>query len=1072
MHRVDLCYDLPFAMDVMESASLPYINRKTLGNWAGPTELREGKRLFDNGFVKIEAIEPPMIRGVIDYGSRDVLTRFRVSQDGSIENLCPCRDCRERGLVCSHAIALGLAYVDLHSDSRTDRQLRIEARKEAEEVFGPGEAFIKRAPGPDGKSIKASIRLRLESGWQEARLNGGIPLQIQLCWEKKRTRIERVSTAIPFAFGEKDLNLLYILEDMAGGPIKEPIHIDADQMVDLLDELAGTSIHLPGGEKSAPIKNDPVVPHVSAAMDEQTGDLLLKMDLAGTDQRSEDPLCLVGKRSGWIYADGCFRPLADLLPDSFRDLYDGERRIERSQLVRFLRTELPRLEDAVLVDMAFPVGDLVYIQGSPEFMVRLSGNHEELTIDLDATYEGYRCPAGADTAPFDMFAAPDPENLLTYATRDHDAEKAALDWLGSIGLAAERGDHLPRLYGTRQVMEFLAAKVPVIRSRGWDVEFGGWLETLTRTAEWVVPSLEVKRLESGEGGFQVSFRYIDGNQEPLPPHLIEEAWLRGESCIQMHKRTLLVDRDVFQTFHDLLDDCGIPEAVAEETYRIDDVHAGYFLASVETARGLHIEGRDEINRDAELQNRNLAFERAELNSFLEETLRPYQKEGVDWLRYLERGGFAGILADEMGLGKTIQTLAWLLLPRLRKDLQKLPALVVCPTSLVVNWAEEAKRFTPDLKVHIVAGQDRHKSWHMLKESDLVITSYALLRRDIDVYRIKNHSTQNARCAKMLNASLRLVLTGTPIENSVSDLWSIMDFLMPGYLGNHARFRRHYEMPIAGKGGEAEHAHARLRRKIHPFLMRRLKKDVARELPDKIDRVAYCEMTDDQMDVYRQLLETTSRQISDMVEAQGFNRSKFTIFRTLTRLRQACCHLDLLKMPSLQYENPSGKMDLFMELLDEAMDGGHRVLVFSQFVSMLQILKKELVRRKIRFCYLDGSTVDRMSRVNEFNHDDTIPLFLISLKAGGTGLNLTGADMVIHYDPWWNPAVEDQATDRAHRIGQEKTVYNIKMITRGTIEEKVLSMQERKREVIDATLTMSDDLSRSLTWDDIKELLSV
>ena len=338
--------------------------------------------------------------------------------------------------------------------------------------------------------------------------------------------------------------------------------------------------------------------------------------------------------------------------------------------------------------------------------------------------------------------------------------------------------------------------------------------------------------------------------------------------------------------------------------------------------------------------------------------------------------------------------------------------------------------------------------------------------------IKNRSTQNARAAKKIKAFNRLVLTGTPVENSVSDLWSIMDFLMPGYLGAHDMFRRNYELPIERGGPEAQDAQRKLKRKLHPFLLRRLKKTVAKELPGKIEKIAHCQLTADQKAVYTTILQSARREISNLVKAKGFNKVRMQVLTTLLKLRQACCHLDLLKMPDLKPANPSGKLDLFMELVDEAVDGGHRILVFSQFVSMLSILRKELEAKGYKYCYLDGSTKNRMEVVHEFNSNREIPIFLISLKAGGTGLNLTGADMVIHFDPWWNPAVEQQATDRAYRIGQKRTVYSLKLITMGTVEEKVLALQEKKRAVINATIESDEDIMGSLSWEDMQELLDL
>ena len=440
----------------------------------------------------------------------------------------------------------------------------------------------------------------------------------------------------------------------------------------------------------------------------------------------------------------------------------------------------------------------------------------------------------------------------------------------------------------------------------------------------------------------------------------------------------------------------------------------------------------------------------------------------------------------MGLGKTLQALTWLQLQREREGAQNTPALIVCPTSLVDNWAEESETFTPDLRVLRMHGPDRHQYWDRVAQNDLVITSYALIRRDLDKYmehtfsvvvldeaqHIKNRATQNATAVKKIQAHHKLVLTGTPIENSVADLWSIMDFLMPGYLGNHKLFRDNYELPIKNGGPEAGLAQVRLRRKLHPFLLRRLKKDVAKDLPDKIQRVAHCSLSGDQAKVYKQLMDSAKKEITTLVDAQGFNKSRMQVLKLLLQLRQTCCHLSLLKLPGLKPKFPSAKLELFFELVNEALDAGHRILVFSQFTSMLAIIREALEARKLKYCYLDGSTKNRQERVHTFNSDRSIPLFLISLKAGGSGLNLTGADMVIHFDPWWNPAVEEQATDRAHRIGQKNTVYSVKLITKDSVEEKVLNMQQKKKSIIDATLEKDGELGTSLSWTDIQELLTL
>ena len=391
----------------------------------------------------------------------------------------------------------------------------------------------------------------------------------------------------------------------------------------------------------------------------------------------------------------------------------------------------------------------------------------------------------------------------------------------------------------------------------------------------------------------------------------------------------------------------------------------------------------------------------------------------------------------------------------------LAVLIVCPTSLVRNWESEAKKFVPWLKTLVVSGPDRAGTFDRFGEADIVITSYALLQRDFDdaylgrrfevvvldeAQHIKNRKTNNARAAKRIESNHRLVLTGTPVENSVTDVWSIFDFLMPGYLGDYESFKANYELPIQDGGEEGRLAQEKLRRKLHPFILRRLKREVARDLPDKLVRVFECVMSDKAMREY--------------IEVKGKERAK-----AKTKFQMLALLMKLRRIAS------AGKVEAFMEQLDEAIDGGHRILVFSQFVSQLQELKKELDKAGIKYCYLDGATKDRLGECNRFNLNRDIPVFLISLMAGGTGLNLVGADMVIHYDPWWNPAVEDQATDRAHRIGQKKKVYVMKLIAHDSVEEKVLALQRKKQAVIAATVAASDEaIANSLTLEELSDLL--
>lgn len=459
-------------------------------------------------------------------------------------------------------------------------------------------------------------------------------------------------------------------------------------------------------------------------------------------------------------------------------------------------------------------------------------------------------------------------------------------------------------------------------------------------------------------------------------------------------------------------------------------------------------------------------------------LRDYQKVGFKWLKSLASYGFGGILADDMGLGKTLQVITFLMS---EKESENIPSLVVAPTSLVYNWQQEVERFAPALKVMIISGnqEERQEQLNHIDEVDLAVTSYALMKRDIEFYEsrifkycfideaqhIKNPNTLNAKSVKKIRAKGYFALTGTPIENTLTELWSIFDFIMPGYLKTHKFFSNQFEIPIS-KNREGE-ALTELGRCIKPFILRRMKKAVLKELPEKIESRMVNEMTEEQAKLYAAWILQVKTEFENEVQNHGFAKSQIKILSLLTRLRQLCCH------PSLfiaNYHGGSGKLEMLTELLEDAVSGGHRILLFSQFTGMLAIIKQELESRNIGYYYLDGSTKaeERIKLVNSFNGGEK-DVFLISLKAGGTGLNLTGADMVIHYDPWWNPAVEEQATDRAYRIGQKNSVQVCKLITKNTIEEKIYELQQKKREMIDALIQPGENFLAKMSEEEIRKL---
>jgi SNF2 family DNA or RNA helicase len=464
---------------------------------------------------------------------------------------------------------------------------------------------------------------------------------------------------------------------------------------------------------------------------------------------------------------------------------------------------------------------------------------------------------------------------------------------------------------------------------------------------------------------------------------------------------------------------------------------------------------------------------------LSATLRHYQEAGLSWLWFLFRHGLSGVLADDMGLGKTIQALALLL--KVKQEHGSQPVLVVAPTSVLPNWEREIERFVPTLTRFTWHGADRKENVGMLAQVDVVLTSYSLIRRDIEELKqvkfrtvildeaqnIKNADSATAQACKAIDAESRVALTGTPLENRLSELWSIFDFLMPGFLGSIDSFHDRFEHPIMVQADVD--TRERLKKRIHPFILRRLKTEVAKDLPPKTEVITWVDMEPGQQALYREVLQETKRKVYDQIEKQGFNKSRISILSALMRLRQVCCDPRLLKMPPGTVLPASAKLDRFGELVDELIREDHRALVFSQFTEMLELLKEQADAKKLPYLYLDGRTKDRMSKVDAFNAPDGPPVFFISLKAGGTGLNLTAADYVIHYDPWWNPAVEDQATDRTHRIGQTRSVFSYKLITRNTVEEKILGLQQRKRELAAGVLGTDADVGKALTEKDVEDL---
>ena len=523
--------------------------------------------------------------------------------------------------------------------------------------------------------------------------------------------------------------------------------------------------------------------------------------------------------------------------------------------------------------------------------------------------------------------------------------------------------------------------------------------------------------------------------------------------------------------------------IQDNTLKIPIFRSFYLEKILEKNQSISVTKNEKYKEFVNGLDKNKINNDCELPKMLKATLRTYQKVGYNWLNMLDNYGLGGILADDMGLGKTVQLLS-VVCAYVENTEKRKPTLVVCPSSLTLNWQNEIEKFTNKLTSLVVHGtlMERQKQIKEVPEYDVIITSYELLKRDMEEYKkynyefkyivadeaqyIKNNNTKNAKAIKEIKSETRFALTGTPIENSLSELWSIFDFIMPGYLFSYKKFKELYETDIVRSNDE--YTTKKLKQLISPFVLRRIKGEVLTELPEKTITILNSQMADEQREIYMSYLAKAKKDVQEEIEENGLEKSQIKILALLTRLRQICCH------PSLfidNYEGESGKLNQCIEIIKDAIEAGHKILLFSGYTSMFEIIEEKLKEENINYLKLTGQTKvsDRINLVDEFNNNGDIKLFLISLKAGGTGLNLTGADVVIHYDPWWNLSAENQATDRTYRIGQKRNVQVYKLITKDSIEEKIYELQKKKETLIDNMLSTNQTFINKLSKEDIMKL---
>ena len=667
-------------------------------------------------------------------------------------------------------------------------------------------------------------------------------------------------------------------------------------------------------------------------------------------------------------------------------------------------------------------------------------------IQLSFIYDKYEIKP----YPFSFFKTKKLNNKTIKIVRDLEFEKRVIKEIESFGFKDLENTFIPQKEGQEKLLIWKNFLNNINKLEGYEIEFDNFNLEFNDKSEISVES------EDNKEWFSLSFEIkIAKKKYPLLPIIVPI--LREIKSLKElpAKMTLPYEESKFitintkeikpilKTIFELLD------KVNNNQLEIKPFEAHF----VDLDENIKWKGKKELLKLSKQLKNFEGIKEITPPKGLTISLRDYQKFGISWLMFLRNFRFGGILADDMGLGKTIQTLAFLLRLKEGRKLKK-PVLIIVPTSLLGNWKAEIEKFTPNLTYISIYGNDRGRFFREIEKFNIVFTTYNLIVRDFEIYqkkhfeyiildeaqKIKNPNTKATQIIKMLNSDYKLALSGTPIENHLGELWSIFSFIMPGFLGSLKTFKKIFANPIEKeKNFEKQQL---LNRKIHPFILRRTKEKVLNELPEKMEIVKYAEFSEKEKKLYESIRMIMDKKVRDAITQNGLAKSQILVLDALLKLRQICCHPNLLKIDEAKNLKHSSKLEMFLELVDELLSENRKILVFSQFTSMIEIIKENLDKLNIKYSTLTGSTKNRDEVIEEFKSGKT-NLFLISLKAGGVGLNLTEADSVIHYDPWWNKAVQNQATDRAYRIGQNKNVFVYKLVVRNTIEEKIIELQNRK-----------------------------
>lgn len=1074
------------------------ITEKILGDIGGWQAMKAARALVGADAVERSERVGESFRGLVREGKRKFAATLAVQGPTKAECRCSCADA-QRGLVCTHAIAVALAALQPRATPA--------ATASSTQLAPVSPAPASPPPGCFDVFIPAQRLGALRDG------RGSLPVFLQ------------------FQPGDREPDpVAQWLADHELPVRSGPLSLDGAMLGEFLNALRG---HVrvwegrpgtvaeqrrkitvgEGGERTIELRARLKAPGVAAieiAVNQGAGLAKSRPEMAdGTREVALlEPLVLGGRTWIWQSAALTLSPLPEAAGEIGKLIHDCLEKTNGGAVrdLRWLARNLDALENAMRLETDEALSHLRLVPAEPHFIIDLDGSPRQATARVRVRIDNVVLALSSmDAEPLvEAYPIPARDGSLTFYQRNTDREsRFRLEFERAGFIAAAGGDW--SLKGEREVADFFAAVLPglqrrheVVFSERWEAAFRGW----RRVAPVVrrVGDSRTTEPEPSRGWLDMEFGYEASDGFRVPRHELLRLLRSGRSTLRGQQgQTYVLDAESCDDFESLLSESGARlgdgnrVALSAESGHV----LNEFLAAGQPIAKLVLPDAAEVRKRL-----------GDLAGYL----RDYQIEGVRWLIAAAEAGRGALLADDMGLGKTLQVIAllrWLATceqPGNCEQLQRNAALVVCPTSLIHNWNAEIQRFAPDLHVTILHGIDRviHASVH--RRFNVFLTSYALLSRDLQSHQsayyqavvldeasyIRNPDTAAARAACGLDSPVRVALTGTPVENSVQDLWSLMRFVQPGFLGAQADFAGRYAKPLASAATDpatAGRTASRLRRRLGPFVLRRTKKEVVRELPDKIEKTILCELSGPQKEVYKRLLEEGLAEIRD-ARRRNAGAGRMTMFTVLLRLRQACNDLRLLGLNPRNDEvgesdvadeggrtpgngvPEGGKWEALADIVDDALGGEHKILIFSQFTGMLRLVRDWLEAREVGHSYLDGATRERGAQVDSFQNDPARRVFLISLKAGGYGLNLTAADHVILVEPWWNPAVEAQAIDRAHRIGQASAVTASRLIARGTVEERILKLQDSKRQLMASAVEDNPLMLPGLTDGDLANLLEI